>query len=202
VTRPNPEQIAEWKRLAETSGVAPWTASRQEGSPGHCTLAQVFDASGISVAVLDAVEPHEVASIRAAFIAAARIAVPAMIEAYEDAEERAHYANGTAELAIRQREELVAGLKAARNELQKMDADFVREAEAHADTKAESSRLRERVRELEEALKPFAATALRYDVDVQRGVVKLGNDVVEPEYPGMSNFRRARSLLDKTEGKS
>jgi hypothetical protein len=55
----------------------PWSYGEQKGSPGHCTLAQVWDSYGNSLAVIEATDDEGEATANAKLIAAA----PRMLKA-------------------------------------------------------------------------------------------------------------------------
>jgi hypothetical protein len=57
----------------------PWSYSEQRGSPGHCTLAQVWDSYGNSLAVIEATDDEREATAIARLMAAA----PELLEALE-----------------------------------------------------------------------------------------------------------------------
>ncbi len=63
-----------------------WSSSKQDGVPGHCFQAQVWDSNGNNLAVIEPTGDENEASATAAFIAAAsRIApdIRAMQDAFE-----------------------------------------------------------------------------------------------------------------------
>jgi len=53
------------------TGCCGWLAVSQDGLPGHCTLAQVFDPQGNSIATFDATSDPRVATERARTLARA-----------------------------------------------------------------------------------------------------------------------------------
>jgi hypothetical protein len=57
----------------------PWSYSEQRGSPGHCTLAQVWDFYGNSLAVIEATDAESEATALARLMAAA----PNLLDALE-----------------------------------------------------------------------------------------------------------------------
>lgn len=62
-------RIAEIRERAEAAKHSPWTHSPQEGRPGHCVQAQVWDENGHALADLEPTLIPELATATAAHIA-------------------------------------------------------------------------------------------------------------------------------------
>lgn len=87
MTNITPELLAEIQEKAVYASGGEWHSSPQEGGKCRCNLAQVWDADGKSVAVIDSTEDPAVASSRAAHVA--RMDPPtvlALVEALEEAQ--------------------------------------------------------------------------------------------------------------------
>jgi hypothetical protein len=78
------EALAELERLSEAircddDGECGWSYSDQDGPPGHCCCAQVFDCYGNSLAVIDPKDNPQVSTNRAMFISETHNALPALL---------------------------------------------------------------------------------------------------------------------------
>jgi hypothetical protein len=75
------EEVRKIEQRAEKATPEPWGHAPQDGLPGHCHMAQVFEAEGRAVADIEPTDDPEQASRTADFIAHAREDIPKLIAA-------------------------------------------------------------------------------------------------------------------------